>query len=301
MQATGTEWSVVSLWRGTNALERAVLVVLAFMLIRVVAMGTDCCYRYRSAALAKALKSKDDDAKRRIATELSLKLGSLRSIFTTAPYLGLVGSCSGILSIFRGYDGTKFGLVVMMVSGIEIALVSTAAGILATLPAVCSYNYLRTRKDLLEGKMHSGPLEKVRFPLRARFSAFPFSAILASTLAVSLAAFMIFPSFRASKGLAVRLLKIGALEGERLGERVVITVGSSNTNNSPVLYVNSKKTAFNELEKELRVELEGRPLESVAYVQAEDGALWRDVVNVIDAAQRLHAQVVLLTATPAVH
>jgi biopolymer transport protein ExbD len=300
VQPYGSQWSAGYLWRWTDPLQRLVLIVLALMLIRVVAVVADFWYRYRLAALAEATNA-SHRAQRKTAPELSLKLGSLRSVFTTAPYLGLVGSCLGILNTFRGYEGSRSGFVVMVVSGMGAALLSTAAGMLVAVPAMCFYNYLRTRKDLLEGKMQGGPLEKRRFPLRARLSAFPFSAMLASTLAISLAAFMIFPSFHVSKGLTVRLLRIGALERQQIGEPIVIKIGLAKTNNSPVVHVNSTKTALDELEKDLRTELQSRPPKSVAYVQAENGVLWRDVVSVVDVAQRLHADVVLLTATPVVH
>lgn len=300
MQSYGLEWSVAYLWRWTDGLERLVLIVLALMLIAVVAIVGDFWYRYRLAAVAEA-NNASHRAQRNAVVELSLKLRSLRSIFVTAPYLGLIGSCSGILSTFRAYSGSRSGFIVMVVSGLEVALLSTAAGILVALPATCSYNCLRTRIDLFESKMCDGPLEKTKFPLRARFSAFPFSAITASAVAIALAAFMIFPSFRVSKGLTVRLLKIGAIEGGHVGEPIVITIGLPETDNSPVVFVSSKKTDSDELKNELRTELQARPLRSVTYVQAEHGVLWRDVLNVIDAAQGTHADVVLLTTTPAAH
>lgn len=299
MQANGFEWSVGYLWRETDALERLVLIALALMLIRVVAIVTDFWYRLRSVP-AKATNF-DNGTRRRMAAELSLKLGALRSIFFTAPYLGLAGSCSGILSTFRAYEGSRAGFIVMVASGVEAALLSTAAGILAAVAATFSYNYLCTRINLFETTVGKGPPEKTRFPLRARFSAFPFSALMASAVAISLAAFMIFPSFRVSKGLAVRLLKIGALEGEDLGDKpIIITIDLSKANNSPTVYVNSKKTAYDELKKELQTVPQARPPRSVAYVQAARSVPWRDVINTIDATQGLHTDVVLLTTTPVV-
>lgn len=297
VQTYGSEWSVGYLRRWTDLLERLVLIVIALMLVRVVVIVASFFHRYRLAQIARMIET-DSGAQRKMAAELSVKLGSLQSIFSTAPYFGLLGSCIGILSTFRGYEGTRFGFVVMVVSGIEAALLSTAAGILVAVPATCFYNYLRTRMDSLDSEMSNGLLEKRRFPLPARFSAFPFSVITASALAIFLATFMIFPSFHVPKGLAVRLLKIGVPETEHLVEPIVITVGASKTSDSPVVYVNSKKKPWGELEKELRTELQLLPPRSLAYVQAENSVSWRDVLNVIDTAEGLHADVLLLTTTP---
>jgi len=110
--------------------------------------------------------------------------------------------------------------------------------------------------------------------------------------------FMVFPSFHPPKGLPVRLLKIGVLETEHLVEPIVITVAASKAEGASDVYVNSGRTPWDELEDKLRSELRVRPPQSLAYVQAEKDASWKDVVKVIDVAEGLYADVVLLTITP---
>jgi biopolymer transport protein ExbD len=72
---------------------------------------------------------------------------------------------------------------------------------------------------------------------------------------------------------------------------------ATNEGGRSALYVRSKETSWDELGNTLRNQLKVRP-HWVVYVEGEDYASWRDVVNVIDVAQGLHAEVVLLTAAP---
>jgi hypothetical protein len=65
-----------------------------------------------------------------------------------------------------------------------------------------------------------------------------------------------------------------------------------------VVFVNSKETSWNDLESQLRSQLQVRPPDSLTYVQAEDGVLWKDVANTIDVVEGLRGHVVLLTITP---
>ncbi|HWO34283.1 MAG TPA: biopolymer transporter ExbD [Candidatus Acidoferrum sp.] len=65
---------------------------------------------------------------------------------------------------------------------------------------------------------------------------------------------------------------------------------------SPDIYVNSKKTPFDELSTTVQRDLKLRP-RRVVYVEAESNVRWTDVVNVIDIVE-LDATVVLSTITP---
>lgn len=78
-------------------------------------------------------------------------------------------------------------------------------------------------------------------------------------------------------------------------EPIVIVVATGG-DGIPVLYVNSKKTPWDELGNTVQRELELRP-RRVAYVEAESGVRWTDVANVIDIVE-LDATVVLSTITP---
>jgi hypothetical protein len=213
VQTYGSEWSVGYLWRWTNLSERIVLVVLALMLIRVLVIVVRFSHHCRLARFSKPIDA-DNSARNRLAAELNLKLDGLKSISATAPYLGLAGTCLGILSIFYGFAMERGAVEAMLVSEIAAAFISTAAGIVVAVPATYSYNYLRTRTDSLQSEVSDGPLVRRRFPLRPRFSTFSFAVIAAPALAISVAEFMTFSSTQMPKGLPVRLLKIGARETE---------------------------------------------------------------------------------------
>jgi len=211
-----------------------------------------------------------------------------------------MGTCFGILDMFSGgFSGSRSSIVIWIVLGMRVAFLPTAAGILVAVPATCLHNYLRTRLESLKRELSNSPFEKRRFPLNARLSQFPYAVITAPALAVLIAGYMTFPSLRPPKGLPVRLMSIGALETKAPPvEPIVIAVVSTKTSVAPVLYVNSKKTPWDELENKLRSELRVRPPQSIAYVQADKDAYWKYVADVIDIAEGLHAKVVLLTTTP---
>lgn len=291
------DWSIGYLWHSTFLLERLVLTVLAFMLARMVLIVIRVSY-----LLVRQAGSPDTTSSTRseLAVELSRKLCSLKSIFSTAPYLGLAGTCLGIMDgLSVGYTGTRHGFPVFVALGLSAALLSSAAGILVAVPATCLHNYVSTRLDLLKRDLSKGSLEKRRFPLKPHVSVFSYAVIAAPALALSVAAYMTFPSFLPPKGLPVRLKAVGALEKKGPSvESIVITLVSTKTSALPVIYVDSKKTSWDELENKLRSALSVRPPHSVAYVQADEDVDWRYLTDIIDLAEGLDVDVFLLTATP---
>ena len=138
---------------------------------------------------------------------------SLKSIALTAPYLGLVGTCVGILNAFGGVAMEKHAAMVMITTKISLALITTAAGIPPAVLAACSYNYLRTRIDLLEGEVFDEGQQRGRhfrgarrFPPTKRFSELPaFGLIAAPGLAIVITGYMTFASFHTPTGFYVEL------------------------------------------------------------------------------------------------
>ena len=68
-------------------------------------------------------------------------LGSLATIGSTAPFIGLFGTIVGIVHAFRGIAESGSGGVAAVSGGISEALVATALGILVAIPAVMGFNY----------------------------------------------------------------------------------------------------------------------------------------------------------------
>jgi MotA/TolQ/ExbB proton channel family len=104
-------------------------------------------------------------------------------------------------------------LAAVMASGaVPVAFITTAAGLLVAIPATWSYNYLRTRIDLLEieissdvpvrGSRHFRVIQK--FPLAALFSRIPFPLIAEPSLAILVGvAFMEYSSYETPTGLYI--------------------------------------------------------------------------------------------------
>ena len=68
--------------------------------------------------------------------------GILATIGATAPFIGLFGTVWGIMTSFTGIAATKATSLAVVAPGIAEALLATALGLVAAIPAVVIYNYL---------------------------------------------------------------------------------------------------------------------------------------------------------------
>lgn len=83
---------------------------------------------------------------------LSGRLPFLATVGSTSPYIGLFGTVWGIMNSFRSLAGATQVSLPSVAPGISEALVATAMGLLAAIPAVIAYNRLSTRVDSLVGR-----------------------------------------------------------------------------------------------------------------------------------------------------
>jgi len=74
-------------------------------------------------------------------------LGTVGSI---SPYIGLFGTVWGIMHAFIGLGSVKQATLQMVAPGIAEALIATAIGLFAAIPAVMAYNRLNQRVSKLE-------------------------------------------------------------------------------------------------------------------------------------------------------
>jgi biopolymer transport protein ExbD len=228
---------------------------------------------------------------------------TLKSIAWAAPFLGLAGTCYGMLEGFYRLGYQKYGGIGSIVADIGVALVTTAAGLIVAIPAALSYNVLRTLLEKFEGRstalLEAAPRSHglaQMLPLRRRFSGFPgFALIGAPVLALLIPMFALMLRSLIPVGLPVHVLKISSRDHDL--PPIIIRVIATNGSGRPFLYVNSKETSWDQLGSTLRSQLEVRP-HWIVYVEGENDASWQDVVNVIDVARALHSEVVLLTAVP---
>ena len=77
-------------------------------------------------------------------------LSFLATVGSTSPYVGLFGTVWGIMNAFRALGGVKNATLSMVAPGIVEALVATAMGLFAAIPAVIAYNAYTNRVERLE-------------------------------------------------------------------------------------------------------------------------------------------------------
>jgi hypothetical protein len=196
------------------------VIVLAGMIGYVVAAVVRVSYHRHAALHAEGIDTAHAADRDKLIADVGIQVANLKSIASVAPFLGLVGTCLGILSTFRGYSGPPEGFVVMVASGMSSALMTTVAGLLVAMPATWAHNYARTCIDSLQTKLSGAPALKEdisqvaqRRPLTKRFSQLPAYALIAApSLAIGVAAFAMFASFRATR---LRFLVVDAEHGER--------------------------------------------------------------------------------------
>lgn len=71
---------------------------------------------------------------------LEQHLSFLATVGSTSPYVGLFGTVWGIMTSFRALSGVQQATMAMVAPGISEALIATAMGLFAAIPAVIAYN-----------------------------------------------------------------------------------------------------------------------------------------------------------------
>ncbi len=79
-------------------------------------------------------------AQMREVDRLEQSLATLATIGSTSPYVGLFGTVWGIMNSFRALGNVQSATLAMVAPGIAEALVATAMGLFAAIPAVIAYN-----------------------------------------------------------------------------------------------------------------------------------------------------------------
>ena len=103
-----------------------------------------------------------------VHAELKRGLGSLATIGSTAPFVGLFGTVVGILNAFRGIASSKATGLAAVAGGISEALVTTAVGLFVAIPAVMMFNYLTGRVEAFDVEMDNSSSELVDYFLKRR-------------------------------------------------------------------------------------------------------------------------------------
>lgn len=86
---------------------------------------------------------------------LESHLPFLASVGSVSPYIGLFGTVWGIMNAFRGLSNVQQATLASVAPGIAEALVATAIGLFAAIPAVIAYNRYATEIDRLAIRFES--------------------------------------------------------------------------------------------------------------------------------------------------
>ena len=81
--------------------------------------------------------------------KLEKNLPFLATVGSTSPYVGLFGTVVGVMNSFRGLANVSQATLSAVAPGIAEALVTTAVGLVAAIPAVVAYNRFATDVDAL--------------------------------------------------------------------------------------------------------------------------------------------------------
>ena len=87
--------------------------------------------------------------------ELDAHLPFLASVGSVSPYIGLLGTVWGIMNAFLGLANTAQATLSHVAPGIAEALIATAIGLFAAIPAVIAYNRFASNVDRLAVRYES--------------------------------------------------------------------------------------------------------------------------------------------------
>ena len=88
-------------------------------------------------------------------TRLEKYLTFLATTGSTSPFIGLFGTVWGIMTAFEGIGKTGSASLAVVAPGIAEALIATAIGLVAAIPAVMAYNHFQNKIRVLVKEMDS--------------------------------------------------------------------------------------------------------------------------------------------------
>jgi biopolymer transport protein ExbB/TolQ len=105
-----------------------------------------------------------------IASMMRANLPILANIASVAPFIGLFGTVIGIILTFDHIQRTGNLGIELVASGIADALVATALGLFAAIPAVLAYNVFTSKINVLLLQMEETAMERIYFLVQRKDS-----------------------------------------------------------------------------------------------------------------------------------
>ncbi|MBL6750717.1 MAG: protein TolQ [Nevskia sp.] len=126
-------------------------------------LGQIFCAGYEEFTRQQGSRTNPDDAlaavqrQMRVAQARELErleggLSMLATIGSTSPYVGLFGTVWGIMTAFIAIGNVKQATLASVAPGIAEALIATAVGLFAAIPAVVAYNFFTSRVERIESR-----------------------------------------------------------------------------------------------------------------------------------------------------
>lgn len=115
-------------------------------------------YEHAQLPIDSGLESAQRSMRATLNRQLSMleeRLPVLATIGSTSPYVGLFGTVWGIMGAFQSLGTTQHATLAMVAPGIAEALVATAMGLFAAIPAVIAYNRFSTQVENQIGRCES--------------------------------------------------------------------------------------------------------------------------------------------------
>ena len=88
-------------------------------------------------------------------TRMTQMVPFLATTGNTAPFIGLFGTVWGIMHSFAGIGQRGSASLAVVAPGISEALVATAAGLAAAIPAVIAFNFFMNKIRIVETELQS--------------------------------------------------------------------------------------------------------------------------------------------------
>ncbi len=87
--------------------------------------------------------------------KLEHQLPGLATVASVSPYIGLLGTVWGIMNSFRGLASVGQATLAQVAPGIAEALIATAIGLFAAIPAVVAYNRFEAQLDRINVQLET--------------------------------------------------------------------------------------------------------------------------------------------------
>ena len=97
----------------------------------------------------RRLDINDFKDKKSLELEITKRLNLIATIGSNAPYIGLLGTVLGIMLTFQTMGKVGFMDSTKVMSGLALALKSTAVGLLVAIPAIIFYNFLLRKAKVI--------------------------------------------------------------------------------------------------------------------------------------------------------